>query len=81
MDSSSSDLDFTRVGVEAFEQCPADSIDYAVMEKTNDSIVIPMDAGWSDMGSWHSVWESGGKDDMENVLHGDILLKELSALW
>ena len=52
------DLDFVRVNKDAFMQCPDDSIDYAVMEKTADAVVVPMDAGWSDVGSWSSLFLS-----------------------
>lgn len=51
------DLDFIRVDEEAFLACPEESIDYAVMERTADAVVMPMDAGWSDVGSWSSLWE------------------------
>ncbi|MGB1061413.1 MAG: mannose-1-phosphate guanylyltransferase/mannose-6-phosphate isomerase, partial [Ketobacter sp.] len=53
-DARSEDLDFIRVGEEAFVACPEDSIDYAVMEKTEKAVVIPLDSGWSDVGSWQS---------------------------
>lgn len=68
------DMDFVRVDKEAFIACPDDSIDYAVMEKTKDAVVVPMDAGWSDVGSWSSLWEiSDSKDGDGNVLRGDVL--------
>ena len=68
------DMDFVRVDKEAFIACPDDSIDYAVMEKTKDAVVVPMDAGWSDVGSWSSLWEiSDNKDGDGNVLRGDVL--------
>ncbi|MGL5398115.1 MAG: mannose-1-phosphate guanylyltransferase/mannose-6-phosphate isomerase, partial [Shewanella sp.] len=67
------DLDFIRVDKEAFLGCPSDSIDYAVMEKTADAIVVPMDAGWSDVGSWSSLWEISPKDVAGNVFRGDVL--------
>jgi len=66
------DLDFTRLGVEAFAACPADSIDYAVMEKTAKAAVIPLDAGWSDVGSWSALWEVGEGCASGNVRHGDV---------
>src|SRR6185312_4905204 len=52
------DLDFTRVDKRLFEACPADSIDYAVMEKTSDAVVVPLSAGWSDVGSWAALHEA-----------------------
>ena len=57
MKNVASDLDFLRVEKSIFESTPSDSIDYAVMEKTDDAVVVPMDAGWSDIGSWSSLWE------------------------
>lgn len=67
------DLDFVRVDKTAFLACPSDSIDYAVMEKTADAVVVPMDAGWSDVGSWSSLWEISDKDAIGNVFQGDVL--------
>ena len=67
------DLDFIRLDREAFERCPSDSIDYAVMEHTNRGVVIPIDAGWNDVGSWSALWEIGDKDEDGNVLQGDVL--------
>ena len=70
----SPDLDFIRVDTEAFTACPDDSIDYAVMENTGDAVMVPMDAGWNDIGSWSSLWEMSVKDESENVTSGDVLL-------
>lgn len=67
------DLDFTRLDAEAFAACPADSIDYAVMEKTGHAVVIPLDAGWSDVGSWAALWAVGEADGQGNVSTGDII--------
>ena len=67
------DLDFIRITKEIFEKCPDDSIDYAVMEKTSDSIVITLDAGWSDVGSWSSLYEVSKKDESNNVVFGDVI--------
>jgi mannose-1-phosphate guanylyltransferase/mannose-6-phosphate isomerase len=67
------DLDFQRLDAGAFAACPSDSIDYAVMEKTDRAAVIPLDAGWSDVGSWAALWEVGEGDDDGNVCHGDVL--------
>ena len=69
-----SDLDFLRVNKEVFEKCPSESIDYAVMEKTTDAVVVPMDAGWSDIGSWSSLWDISEKDQEGNVTHGDVIV-------
>lgn len=54
-------------------QCPDDSIDYAVMEKTQDAVVVPMDVGWSDVGSWSSLWDVSEKSQEGNVIHGDVI--------
>ncbi|MDP5191663.1 mannose-1-phosphate guanylyltransferase/mannose-6-phosphate isomerase [Rheinheimera baltica] len=67
------DLDFIRVNKEAFIACPDDSIDYAVMEKTADAVVVPLDAGWSDVGAWSSLWDISDKDANGNVHQGDVL--------
>lgn len=66
------DLDFIRINKEAFSLCPSDSIDYAVMEHTHHAVVVPMSAGWSDVGSWSSLWDISEKDQQRNVLHGDV---------
>jgi mannose-1-phosphate guanylyltransferase/mannose-6-phosphate isomerase len=67
------DLDFTRLDAEAFAKCPADSIDYAVMEKTDRAAVLPLDAGWSDVGSWSALWDVGVGDAVGNVCSGDVI--------
>jgi mannose-1-phosphate guanylyltransferase/mannose-1-phosphate guanylyltransferase/mannose-6-phosphate isomerase len=74
--SSVSDLDFIRIDSEAFEACPSDSIDYAVMEKTDQAVVIPLDAGWNDVGSWSSLWEVSEKDAQGNRVHGDVVTED-----
>ena len=70
----SQDLDFIRIDTEAFAACPDDSIDYAVMEKTGDAVVVPMDAGWNDIGSWSSLWDVSDKDEAGNASSGDTVL-------
>ena len=67
------DLDFLRLNEAAFLACPDDSIDYAVMEKTQDAVVVPMDAQWSDVGSWSALWEVNSKDQDGNAIRGDVL--------
>ncbi|OKP01947.1 mannose-1-phosphate guanylyltransferase/mannose-6-phosphate isomerase [Xenorhabdus eapokensis] len=67
------DLDFVRVDKSAFLSCPSESIDYAVMENTTDAVVVPLSAGWSDVGSWSSLWDISKKDDDGNVFKGDVL--------
>lgn len=70
---SNHDLDFIRLDSVTFSSCPSISIDYAVMEKTADAVVIPLDAGWSDVGAWSAVWEVSPQDADNNVLRGDTL--------
>lgn len=67
------DLDFIRVDEEAFLACPEESVDYAVMERTADAVVVPMDAGWSDVGSRSSLWEISAHTAEGNVCHGDVI--------
>ncbi|BCG64086.1 MAG: mannose-1-phosphate guanylyltransferasemannose-6-phosphate isomerase [Methyloprofundus sp.] len=67
------DVDFVRINKELFAQCPSDSIDYAVMEKTDRAVVIPLDANWNDVGSWSALWDVTEKDEYGNALTGDIL--------
>lgn len=76
--SSFTDLDFIRIHEEIFEQCPDDSIDYAVMERTDKAAVIPLDAGWSDVGSWSALWDVQSKDNNDNVTQGDVLVDSVS---
>ncbi|MGV3592708.1 MAG: mannose-1-phosphate guanylyltransferase/mannose-6-phosphate isomerase [Gammaproteobacteria bacterium] len=73
------DLDFTRVAPEPFAACPSKSIDYAVMEKTQRAVVVPLDAGWNDLGAWSSVWEHIPRDEAGNVCRGDVLLHDATA--
>ena len=72
-DNAEADYDFTRLDAETFAKCPSISIDYAVMEHTKDARVVPLDAGWNDIGSWSSLWEVCSKDDKGNTLTGDII--------
>ena len=69
----SQDMHFTRVDEVAFASCPDDSVDYAVMEKTADAVMVPLDAGWSDIGSWTALWDVSDKDSQGNVFKGDVL--------
>ena len=72
--NKSLDEDFIRIDQNEFKKCPNKSIDYAVMEKTNNGIAVEFDGGWSDIGSWESLWESKTKDKNNNVSEGDINL-------
>ena len=67
------DNDFIRLDAEAFATSPNDSIDYAVMEKTADAAVVPLDAEWNDVGSWSALWEVSDKDENGNACHGDVI--------
>jgi len=73
MQETQPDVDFIRVDAGLFEQCPSESIDYAVMEHTARALVIPLDAGWSDVGSWSALWELGEKDSRGNMCRGDVI--------
>ena len=76
--SRTEDFDFLRPDPIAFSNCLSDSIDYAVMEQADHAAIVPMEAGWSDLGSWSSVWEVGEKDDFGNVVKGDVVLEATS---
>lgn len=67
------DADFDRVPADIFQSCPDESIDYAVMEKTDKAAVMPFDAGWNDLGSWSALWDVENKDSDSNVCIGDIV--------
>ena len=74
MENAATDLDFIRLDKEKFEGCPSESIDYAVMERTNNAMVVPMEAGWSDIGSWASLLDISLKDKFGNSSKGDVIL-------
>ncbi|MFZ5572590.1 MAG: mannose-1-phosphate guanylyltransferase/mannose-6-phosphate isomerase [Thermodesulfobacteriota bacterium] len=71
------DLDFFRLDQAAFAACPGDSIDYAIMEKTTNGAMVPLDAGWNDLGSWEALWQVGQKDGQQNVLKGDVVIEDV----
>lgn len=73
---ASEDLHFTRVNADLFAQCPSESVDYAVMEKTDKAAVVALDAGWSDIGSWSALWDVSSKDDAGNSLTGDVIARD-----
>ncbi len=73
LDAADRDLDFLRLDRRAFEASPNISIDYAVMEPTDRGAVVPIDVGWSDVGSWEALWEISGKDGEGNVARGDVI--------
>ena len=80
--SERTDLDFIRIDSETFSLCPSESIDYAVMEplcsseQGNDVVVVPLDAGWSDIGSWSAIWEVSEKDECSNQTTGDVISED-----
>ncbi len=78
MANTSADLDFIRVDQDSFAQCPSESIDYAVMEHTDDAVVVPLQAGWSDVGAWSALWDCHNKDAAGNSINADVLLHEVS---
>ena len=73
IDTATQDLDFIRIAEETFTNCPSESIDYAVMEKTDSAVVVPMDAKWSDIGSWSAIWDVSSKDESGNRTLGDVI--------
>lgn len=78
MRDRSRENDFVRVDAQTFEGCSSESIDYAVMEKTEHAVVVPMDVGWSDIGSWSSLWTISSKDSNGNAGQGDVMLYDTS---
>ena len=72
------DSDFVRLDNIHFRKCPSKSIDYAVMEKTNDAVVVPFNGIWSDIGSWDTLWKAKPKDTNNNVIEGDVILDKVS---
>jgi len=70
------DLDFVRIDKAEFLKCRSESIDYAVMEKTKDALVLPLDVGWSDVGSWSSLFDALPADEEGNVLQGDVMVHD-----
>jgi mannose-1-phosphate guanylyltransferase/mannose-6-phosphate isomerase len=71
--AAKTDLDFVRIDEAEFTRCRGESIDYAVMEKTRDALVLPLDVGWSDVGSWSSLFDAMPADAEGNVLQGDVM--------
>jgi mannose-1-phosphate guanylyltransferase/mannose-6-phosphate isomerase len=79
--AGAADHDFFRVDRAAFAACPSDSIDYAIMEplaagtpRVAPAVVVPLDAGWSDVGAWDALWQVAAKDEHGNVARGDVIL-------
>jgi mannose-1-phosphate guanylyltransferase len=76
LEHTTHDQDFVRLDVEAFIACPDESVDYAVMENTTDAVVVPLDAGWNDIGAWSALWEVNDKDEEGNTTSGDTILQD-----
>ncbi len=81
LEAAKADLDFVRIDKAIFETSRSDSIDYAVMEKTHDAMVVPLDAGWSDVGSWASLCDALPSDEQGNVLTGDVLVHDVQDCY
>lgn len=81
MNSGLRDMNFTRVSHEVFSSCPDISIDYAVMENTADAVMVPLDSGWSDIGSWSALFEAGVKSTDGNLLKGDVIAHKTSNCY
>jgi mannose-1-phosphate guanylyltransferase/mannose-6-phosphate isomerase len=71
------DLDFERIDAKAFARAPAISIDYGVMEKSQRVVVVPANMGWSDVGTWASLWDIGDKNLDGNLLRGDVITRDV----
>jgi len=76
LEQGAQDSDFQRVHMPAFIACPSDSIDYAVMEKTDRAVVVPISAGWSDVGAWSALWNVCPRDADGNVIQGDVIVQD-----
>ena len=81
IDGKSVAEDFIRPDLESFLSCPANSIDYAVMEKTDDAVMVPLDAGWSDVGSWTALHDIRDKDDDGNTIDGDVFVHDCEGVF
>ncbi len=81
VNNATQDLDFIRLEKQAFKSSPSDSIDYALMEKSNNVVVVPLDAGWSDVGSWSTLYDIGTKDSQGNVIKGDVITQDTTNTY
>jgi len=81
LDAAKADLDFLRLGAAAYEDCPAISIDYAVMERTDAAAVVPLSTGWSDVGSWASLWQREAAGSGANVTHGAVAARDVGGSY
>jgi len=76
IEKATQDLDFVRLGEQDFDSSPSESIDYALMEKSDNCVVVPLDANWSDLGSFSSLYDISSKDNNANVIKGDVLAEK-----
>ncbi len=76
LDKATVDADFLRLDKDSFSACPADSIDYAVMEKTDRAAIVPIDVGWNDVGSWSALWSVVEQDGNGNAHRGDVIARD-----
>ena len=76
LNNSTKDLDFIRLDKQAFSASPSDSIDYALIEKSNNVVVVKLEAGWSDIGSWSALYDISEKDSQGNVIKGDVITQD-----
>jgi len=79
--NATQDLDFIRLEKHAFESSPSDSIDYALMEKSNNVVVVPLEAQWDDIGAWPALYNIGTKDDQGNVIKGDVITQDTTNCY
>ncbi|MEI6651635.1 MAG: mannose-1-phosphate guanylyltransferase/mannose-6-phosphate isomerase [Chlorobiaceae bacterium] len=81
LEKSIEDLDFLRLDADAFCKSPSDSIDYSVMEKTTRAALVPLNAGWNDVGSWSALWDVQERDDAGNIKKGDVLVHDVKNCY
>jgi mannose-1-phosphate guanylyltransferase/mannose-6-phosphate isomerase len=81
VNNATQDLDFIRLEKQAFESSPSNSIDYALMEKSNNVVVVPLDAGWNDIGAWPALYDIGIKDSQGNVINGDVITQDTTNTY
>jgi len=81
VNNAKQDLDFIRLDKQAFESSPSDSIDYALMEKSDNVVVVPLDAQWNDIGSWSALHDIGNKDINGNVIKGNVIAQDTSNTY
>ena len=81
INNATQDLDFIRLDKQAFESSPSDSIDYALMEKSDNVVVVPLDAQWNDIGAWPALYDIGNKDANGNVTKGDVIIQDTTSTY